>query len=61
MEWAVDAADHLWLLQSRPVTAAGEAATATGPVLGPGPLAETFPDPLDRWRWICGSIRSGGA
>lgn len=46
VEWAVDGDGHLWLLQSRDVTAAGQGARATGPVLGPGPVAETFPDPL---------------
>jgi rifampicin phosphotransferase len=46
IEWAVDRTHHLWLLQSRPVTAVGEATRATGPVLGPGPIGETFPQPL---------------
>jgi pyruvate,water dikinase len=46
VEWAFDRDDRLWLLQSRAVTAVGGAARATGPVLGPGPVAETFPDPL---------------
>ena len=46
IEWALDAERGLLLLQSRPVTAVGVAADATGPVLGPGPVAETFPDPL---------------
>lgn len=46
IEWAVDYELGLLLLQSRPVTAVGSAATARGPVLGPGPVAETFPDPL---------------
>ena len=46
IEWALDPAGSLLLLQSRPVTATGRAAQATGPVLGPGPVAETFPDPL---------------
>jgi rifampicin phosphotransferase len=43
-EWAVDDRGRLWLLQSRPITAVASA--ASGPVLGPGPVAETFPDPL---------------
>ncbi len=46
IEWAFDRSGTLWLLQSRPVTATGQSAAATGPVLGPGPVAETFPDPL---------------
>ncbi|MDP9388802.1 MAG: pyruvate, phosphate dikinase, partial [Actinomycetota bacterium] len=46
VEWALDAERGLLLLQTRPVTAVGEAALASGPVLGPGPVAETFPEPL---------------
>ncbi len=46
VEWAIDHAGHLWLLQSRPVTAVGSAQAGIGPILGPGPLGETFPDPL---------------
>ncbi|WP_461023451.1 PEP/pyruvate-binding domain-containing protein [Thalassiella azotivora] len=46
VEWALDRSGSLLLLQSRPVTATGTASLATGPVLGPGPVAETFPDPL---------------
>lgn len=46
IEWAFDGDGHLWLLQSRPVTATGDSARAEGPVLGPGPVAETFPEPL---------------
>jgi pyruvate,water dikinase len=45
VEWAFDAKDHLWLLQSRPITAVA-ASAAKGPLLGPGPVAETFPEPL---------------
>ncbi len=37
--------DRLWLLQSRPVTAIAAAAPRTC-LLGPGPIAETFPHPL---------------
>ena len=45
VEWAIDPAGRLWLLQSRPVTTEvrGE---PRGPVYGPGPVAETFPEPL---------------
>jgi pyruvate,water dikinase len=46
IEWAFHPDGSLLLLQSRPVTATGKAACAEGPVLGPGPVAETFPDPL---------------
>jgi pyruvate,water dikinase len=46
VEWAIDPEDRLWLLQSRPVTAIGEATAGIGPLLGPGPVGETFPDPL---------------
>lgn len=44
VEWAVTRGGQLLLLQSRPITAV--AVEGTGPVLGPGPVAETFPDPL---------------
>lgn len=46
VEWAIDRSRRLWLLQSRPITAATSGAPLQGPVLGPGPVAETFPDPL---------------
>lgn len=45
IEWAIDGG-RVVLLQSRPVTAVADA--ATGPLLGPGPVAETFPRPLAR-------------
>jgi pyruvate,water dikinase len=47
IEWAIDRGGVLHLLQSRPVTTA-VAGVPSGPVLGPGPVAETFPDPLAR-------------
>ncbi|HEX4978460.1 MAG TPA: PEP/pyruvate-binding domain-containing protein [Acidimicrobiales bacterium] len=47
VEWGVDAAGRLWLFQARPVTALAPA-VGTGPIFGPGPVAETFPDPLAR-------------
>jgi pyruvate,water dikinase len=46
VEWSIDPDGRLWLLQSRPVTAVGEATAAEGPVFGPGPVGETFPEPL---------------
>jgi len=45
VEWAFGPDGRLWLLQSRPVTVVG-ASPVTGPTLGPGPVAETFPEPL---------------
>lgn len=52
IEWAFEGG-RLVLLQSRPITAI--AAVAGGPVFGPGPLAETFPDqlrPLEADLWL---------
>lgn len=46
VEWAIDRSGRLWLLQSRPVTAVEEKVETTGPLLGPGPVAETFPGQL---------------
>ena len=46
VEWAIDEGGVLRLLQSRPITAVAPAARPSGPLLGPGPVAETFPDPL---------------
>jgi phosphohistidine swiveling domain-containing protein len=45
VEWAVGTDGALWLLQSRPVTTA-ILGVPSGPVYGPGPVAETFPEPL---------------
>lgn len=45
VEWAVTDDDRLWLLQSRPVTVPVRG-VPSGPVYGPGPVAETFPEPL---------------
>jgi pyruvate,water dikinase len=45
VEWAVTTEGHLLLLQSRPVTTEANG-VPVGPVYGPGPIAETFPEPL---------------
>ncbi|MDP9072439.1 MAG: hypothetical protein M3N68_14370 [Actinomycetota bacterium] len=47
IEWALDGDGRLWLLQSRPVTTE-VSGTPSGALLGPGPVAETFPEPLSR-------------
>ena len=55
VEWALDRNGRLLLLQSRPITAAADTASIAGPVFGPGPLAETFPDALsvlERELWL---------
>jgi rifampicin phosphotransferase len=47
IEWAIDTTGALRLLQSRPITTVARAPRrARGPILGPGPVAETFPDRL---------------
>ena len=45
VEWAIAEDGTLWLLQSRPVTTE-ERGVPRGPIYGPGPVAETFPEPL---------------
>jgi len=45
VEWAIGTDGQLWLLQSRPVTTLVRG-VPSGPVYGPGPVAETFPEPL---------------
>jgi pyruvate,water dikinase len=55
IEWAIDAGGEIVMLQSRPITAIGDVARASGPVLGPGPVAETFGlplKPLEEDLWI---------
>jgi pyruvate,water dikinase len=44
IEWAIAADGRALLLQSRPITRIS--GPTSGPLLGPGPVAETFPDPL---------------
>lgn len=54
IEWAIDDDDIAWLLQSRPVTSEIRG-VPRGPVYGPGPVAETFPEPLtelERDLWV---------
>jgi len=45
VEWATTADGQLWLLQSRFVTTEVRG-VPRGPIYGPGPVAETFPEPL---------------
>jgi pyruvate,water dikinase len=45
VEWAIATDGQLWLLQSRPVTTIVRG-VPQGPVYGPGPVAETFPEAL---------------
>ncbi len=45
VEWAIGEDGQLWLLQSRPVTTEIRG-TPSGPIYGPGPVAETFPEAL---------------
>ena len=48
IEWCVDTTGRLWMLQSRPVTAVASGDRGQSVVLGPGPIAETFPARLRR-------------
>ena len=55
IEWAEDYYGQLWMLQTRPVTAIATQLSPRGPLLGPGPVAETFPDalaPLEQELWL---------
>lgn len=54
IEWAIGPRETLWLLQSRPVTTP-ITGVPSGPVYGPGPVAETFPQALtelERDLWV---------
>ncbi|WTW94039.1 PEP-utilizing enzyme [Streptomycetaceae bacterium NBC_01309] len=46
IEWGRTAEGRLVLLQSRPITRHAAAVSPHAPLLGAGPLAETFPNPL---------------
>ncbi|WP_235826569.1 PEP/pyruvate-binding domain-containing protein, partial [Candidatus Frankia alpina] len=64
MEWLIEPDGTLRLLQSRPITAA--VPVAHGRVFGPGPVAETFPEPLahlelDLWVAAVGGRAARGA
>jgi phosphohistidine swiveling domain-containing protein len=53
IEWAIDGDGIVRLLQSRPITTLH--GPVGGPLYGPGPLAETFPDamaPLEEDLWL---------
>jgi phosphohistidine swiveling domain-containing protein len=53
IEWAIDDDGAVRLLQSRPITTLH--GPVSGPLYGPGPLAETFPDalsPLEEDLWL---------
>lgn len=55
VEWAIGHDGTLHLLQSRPITSLGRESRATGPIFGPGPVAETFPhalSPLEEELWV---------
>ncbi|MGI8758996.1 MAG: PEP/pyruvate-binding domain-containing protein [Acidimicrobiales bacterium] len=70
VEWAYDRRGALILLQSRPVTTE-VVGVPVGPVLGPGPVSETFPEPLaplEQGLWaeplrqaLCEALRLAGA
>ncbi|HEY3238550.1 MAG TPA: PEP-utilizing enzyme, partial [Acidimicrobiia bacterium] len=45
IEWGLAEDGRWWLLQARPITTTAPVAVR-GPVFGPGPVAETFPEPL---------------
>lgn len=55
IEFAFDHDDRLWLLQSRPITAMAARVPRGARLLGPGPVAETFPgvlQPLEEDLWV---------
>ncbi|QCX74787.1 Phosphoenolpyruvate synthase [Streptomyces sp. YIM 121038] len=55
IEFAFDAEDRLWLFQTRPITAMPPRPARRARLLGPGPVAETFPgvlQPLEEDLWL---------
>ena len=61
VEWAIAQDGKLWLLQSRP-SPPRSAVRRVGPIYGPGPVAETFPEPLTELEcdlWVP-PLRDGG-
>lgn len=55
VEFGFDADGRLWLFQSRPITAMPPRPPRTARLLGPGPVAETFPavlQPLEEDLWV---------
>ncbi|MFD0415997.1 PEP/pyruvate-binding domain-containing protein [Streptomyces sp. NPDC127108] len=55
IEFGFDGDDRLWLFQTRPITAMPSAPPPGARLLGPGPVAETFPDvvqPLEEDLWL---------
>ncbi|WP_079031875.1 PEP/pyruvate-binding domain-containing protein [Streptomyces specialis] len=55
IEFGFDGDDRLWLFQARPITAMAVRAPRGARLLGPGPVAETFPrvlQPLEEDLWV---------
>ncbi|WJV50389.1 PEP/pyruvate-binding domain-containing protein [Streptomyces flavofungini] len=55
IEFGFDTDDRLWLFQTRPITAMPSAPPRGARLLGPGPVAETFPgvvQPLEEDLWL---------
>ncbi|MGP3982134.1 PEP/pyruvate-binding domain-containing protein [Streptomyces sp. KR80] len=60
MEFGFDSADRLWLFQSRPITAMAACPPRGARLLGPGPVAETFPgvlQPMEEDLWVAPMAR----
>ncbi|WP_067226657.1 PEP/pyruvate-binding domain-containing protein [Streptomyces sp. NBRC 109706] len=55
LEFGFDSTGRLWLFQTRPITAMAVAPARGARLLGPGPVAETFPtvlQPLEEDLWV---------